>query len=192
MTRIRCRTIGATPSATSFRLCRERGVVDSRSRGTDAATLGDSRWLLMVASLEAPSWLWIPPLSAHSMPTANHDACTWMVWPWLPRDSARSGGAQSWSVAVVVPFVADGPKRRKGSRLFTKNIVPVVVVWQGVAPRKVDVSSHAIDTVACEMESTCLAPHLAFLFSSSSQFRRMARPYYISAAISRISMRFLS
>ena len=41
----------------------------------------------------------------------------------LLRDTARSGGTQCWSVAVVVPvwwcllwrFVADGPKRRKGS-----------------------------------------------------------------------------
>ena len=32
-------------------------------------------------SLEAPSWPWTPPLSAHSMPTVNHDACTWMEWP---------------------------------------------------------------------------------------------------------------
>ena len=37
-------------------------------------TLGDWRWLLMgCLSLEAPSSLWTPPLSAHSMPTVYHD-----------------------------------------------------------------------------------------------------------------------
>ena len=87
-------------------------------------TLCDWRWLLMgCLSLEAPSSLWTPPLSAHSMPTVYHDGCTWTVWLWLPHDSARNGGTQSWSVAVVVHawwcwlwrFVAGGPKRRNGS-----------------------------------------------------------------------------
>ena len=71
------------------RICREAGGRVTKTlilRNRMQQTLGDWRWLLTgCLSLEAPSWLWTPPLSAHSMPMVNHDGCTLMVWPWLPR-----------------------------------------------------------------------------------------------------------
>ena len=64
-------------------------------------------------SLEAPSWQWTPPLSAHSKQTANHDAQTWMGWPWSQRGKERRYPELVGRRGRAVVLAVEGPKPRK-------------------------------------------------------------------------------